>query len=67
MDTHKRRTGLAVTVVLTEWRTKFRRAMNENENKASGIAVDSLLNYETVKHYNAEQLELKRYKDAILL
>ena len=39
--------------------------MNELDNFARAIGMDSLLNYETVKHYNAEQLEKKRYDDAM--
>ncbi|VDK57778.1 unnamed protein product [Anisakis simplex] len=56
---------LFVTVLLTEWRTKFRRDMNERENRSRTIGVDSLLNYETVKYYNAEQLEVKRFADSV--
>ena len=40
---------LAVTISLTEWRSKYRKAMNQSENKASAIGVDSLINYETIK------------------
>ncbi|KAI9218496.1 P-loop containing nucleoside triphosphate hydrolase protein [Blastocladiella britannica] len=53
------------TVVLTEWRTKFRREMIELDNKTSQIGVDSLLNFETVKYYGAEQFEIQRYDKAI--
>lgn len=38
----------ACTVLITEWRTKYRREMNEEDNKAKSRAVDSLLNFETV-------------------
>lgn len=55
-----------VTITVTEWRTKFRRAMIELDNSARTKAVDSLLNFETVKYYNAESFEINRYKDAIL-
>ncbi|VDL81038.1 unnamed protein product [Nippostrongylus brasiliensis] len=48
---------LVVTIYVTEWRTKFRRDMNEKENASSAIATDSLLNYETVKYYSNEQYE----------
>ena len=51
---------------MTEWRTKFRRSMNESENKTRTRAVDSLLNFETVKYYGAEEHEVKQYKEAIL-
>lgn len=40
--------SLALTIVVTEWRTKFRRAMNMQENATRARAVDSLLNFETV-------------------
>ncbi|VDM43841.1 unnamed protein product [Toxocara canis] len=56
---------IALTIILTEWRTKFRRDMNERENTSRAIGVDSLLNYETVKYYNAEQLEVQRFADSI--
>ncbi|KAK2108441.1 ATP-binding cassette sub- B member 6, mitochondrial [Saguinus oedipus] len=57
---------LALTIVVTEWRTKFRRAMNTQENAARARAVDSLLNFETVKYYNAEGYEVERYREAII-
>ena len=57
---------LALTFTLTEWRTKFRRQMNTMDNNQRTKAVDSLLNFETVKYYNAEQYEIDRYQDAIL-
>ncbi|XP_017390707.1 ATP-binding cassette sub-family B member 6, mitochondrial isoform X1 [Cebus imitator] len=57
---------LALTIVVTEWRTKFRRAMNSQENAARARAVDSLLNFETVKYYNAEGYEVERYREAII-
>jgi ABC-type transport system involved in Fe-S cluster assembly fused permease/ATPase subunit len=41
--------------------------MNECENKSTSIGVDSLLNYETIKYYNAEDLEVQRYKDAYMM
>uniref|UniRef100_A0A914D2Y3 ATP-binding cassette sub-family B member 6, mitochondrial n=1 Tax=Acrobeloides nanus TaxID=290746 RepID=A0A914D2Y3_9BILA len=56
---------IIITIFITQWRTKFRRLMNELDNFARAIGMDSLLNYETVKHYNAEQLEKKRYDDAM--
>lgn len=55
-----------VTITVTEWRTKYRRSMIELDNYARTKAVDSLLNFETVKYYNAEGFEINRYKDAIL-
>ncbi|KNE72455.1 hypothetical protein AMAG_16499 [Allomyces macrogynus ATCC 38327] len=53
------------TVVITEWRTKFRRSMIELDNRTSQIGVDSLLNFETVKYYGAEEFEIQRYEKAI--
>jgi len=50
---------------VTEWRTKLQREMNEVDNRAIGRAVDSLLNYETVKYFGAEEREARRYDEAI--
>uniref|UniRef100_A0A8C4QZD0 ATP-binding cassette sub-family B member 6 n=1 Tax=Eptatretus burgeri TaxID=7764 RepID=A0A8C4QZD0_EPTBU len=55
-----------VTITITEWRTKYRREMNTKDNETSAKAVDSLLNFETVKYYNAESYEVERYNKAIL-
>ena len=49
------------TVKVTEWRTHFRREMNQLDSEANSHAVDSLINYETVKYFNNEQFEAKRY------
>lgn len=57
---------LYTTITLTEWRTAFRRKMNELDNFARTKAVDSLLNFETVKYYNAEGFEVDRYDKAIV-
>ncbi|XP_006890304.1 PREDICTED: ATP-binding cassette sub-family B member 6, mitochondrial [Elephantulus edwardii] len=57
---------LILTIVVTEWRAKFRRAMNTQENATQARAVDSLLNFETVKYYNAEGYEVERYREAII-
>jgi len=54
---------IAWTVAITEWRTKFYRASVEADTKASARAVDSLLNYETVKYFNNERHEARRYDD----
>jgi ATP-binding cassette, subfamily B, heavy metal transporter len=60
-------TGVAValyaafTVGVTEWRTKFRIQMNESDSAAHGKAIDALLNYETVKYFNNEEFETRRY------
>ncbi|GAA0761210.1 ATP-binding cassette subfamily B protein [Erythromicrobium ramosum] len=53
-----------VTRAITEWRTKLRREMNELDGKALYRAVDSLLNYETVKYFGAEKREEARYSQA---
>jgi ATP-binding cassette subfamily B protein len=50
---------------VTEWRAQVQRDMNDVDNKAIGRAVDSLLNYETVKYFGAEEREAKRYDEAI--
>ena len=47
---------LAFTIIITEWRTKFRREMNEKDNAAKAKAVDSLLNFETVSMRFTNQL-----------
>ncbi|GAB1603488.1 ATP-binding cassette sub-family B member 6, mitochondrial-like [Argonauta hians] len=57
---------LATTIVITEWRTKYRRNMNIKDNEANAKAVDSLLNFETVKYYNNSSLEVDRYQEAIV-
>ncbi len=53
------------TVVVTEWRTQFRRRMNELESVGQTRAIDSLLNYETVKYFNNEAYEATRYDEAL--
>ncbi|MBL6596109.1 MAG: ABC transporter ATP-binding protein/permease [Candidatus Puniceispirillum sp.] len=53
------------TVRVTEWRIKFRREMNTADETAATRAVDSLLNYETVKYFNAEDVEATRYDKAM--
>ncbi|KAI9030671.1 hypothetical protein CLU79DRAFT_730969 [Phycomyces nitens] len=57
---------LYATVKLTEWRNNFRREMNTIDNDARAKAVDSLLNFETVKYYGNEEYEIERYKNAIV-
>jgi ATP-binding cassette, subfamily B, heavy metal transporter len=52
---------IAFTVTVTEWRTKFRRQMNEYDSTAHSKAIDALINYETVKYFNNEDFEAKRY------
>jgi len=56
---------IAFTLTVTNWRTRFRREVNELDARASSNAVDSLLNYETVKYFNNEEFEARRY-DATL-
>ena len=57
---------LGSTILITEWRTKYRRNMNRLDNEKSAKAVDSLLNFETVKYYGAEKHEVMNYRNAIL-
>jgi ATP-binding cassette subfamily B protein len=54
---------ITFTVTVTEWRTKFRKEMNELDSKAHSRAIDSLLNYETVKYFNNEEFEARRYDE----
>jgi ATP-binding cassette subfamily B protein len=54
---------IAFTVTVTEWRTAFRRAMNEQDSKANTKALDALLNYETVKYFSNESFEQARYDE----
>jgi ATP-binding cassette subfamily B protein len=56
---------IAYTMLVTEWRIKFRRAMNEEDSRANTRAVDSLLNYETVKYFGNEEHEARRYDSAM--
>lgn len=53
------------TLSVTEWRMHFRHEMNACDSKANGLAVDSLLNYETVKYFNNEAFELRRYDNVM--
>ncbi|KAM6955074.1 ATP-binding cassette sub-family B member 6 [Lycodopsis pacificus] len=57
---------LTCTILITEWRTKYRREMNNHDNSAKSRAVDSLLNFETVKYYCAEDYEVRCFEEAIL-
>ncbi|MCY7370649.1 MAG: ABC transporter ATP-binding protein/permease [Polaromonas sp.] len=56
-----------VTVTVTEWRTQFRKAMNALDSSAHSRAIDSLLNYETVKYFNNEEFEARRYDENLAL
>ena len=53
------------TLRVTEWRIKYRRDMNESDQSANTKAVDSLLNFETVKYFNNEEHEARRYDVAL--
>ena len=52
---------ITFTIVVTNWRTHFRRTANELDSAANSRAVDSLINYETVKYFNNEEFEAQRY------
>ena len=54
---------ISFTITMTEWRTQFRKRMNELDSKAHTRAIDSLLNFETVKYFNNEEFEALRYDD----
>ncbi len=56
---------IAYTLAVTEWRLKYRRQMNETDQEASTRAIDSLLNYETVKYFGNEQYEANRFDQAL--
>ena len=56
---------ITFTVLVTEWRTHFRRTMNELDSKANTRAIDSLLNYETVKYFGNEEWEAQRYDQSL--
>ena len=53
------------TMLVTEWRIKFRRMMNEEDSRANTRAIDSLLNYETVKYFGNEEHEARRFDVAM--
>jgi ATP-binding cassette subfamily B protein len=56
---------IIVTMMITEWRMKYRIQMNQMDSKANSQAVDSLLNYETVKYFGNEQWEMNRYNETL--
>jgi ATP-binding cassette subfamily B protein len=56
---------IVFTISVTEWRTQFRRSMNELDSKANTRAIDSLLNYETVKYFSNESFETRRYDETL--
>ena len=57
---------IAFTIGITEWRTKFRQQANVLDSQAHTVAVDSLINHETVKYFNNEEREAERYDSALL-
>jgi ABC-type transport system involved in Fe-S cluster assembly fused permease/ATPase subunit len=56
---------IAFTILVTNWRTQFRKQMNEFDSTAHTKAIDSLLNYETVKYFNNEDYEAHRYDESL--
>lgn len=56
---------IAFTLAITEWRMEYRHAMNKLDSQANNQAFDSLINYETVKYFGNERLELKRFDDTL--
>jgi ABC-type transport system involved in Fe-S cluster assembly fused permease/ATPase subunit len=56
---------IAFTVIVTNWRTHFRRTMNDLDSKANTKAIDSLINYETVKYFGNEDYESRRYDEGL--
>ncbi|HZV64732.1 MAG TPA: ABC transporter ATP-binding protein/permease [Telluria sp.] len=58
-------TYIAFTVLVTDWRTHFRRTMNDLDSKANTKAIDSLINYETVKYFGNEDYEARRYDEGL--
>lgn len=56
---------IAWTLTVTEWRTQFRRTMNESDGEAHSKAIDSLLNYETVKYFGNEEHEARRFDQSL--
>ncbi len=57
---------IAFTVSVTEWRMEIRRRANELDSKANSRAIDSLLNYETVKYFGNEEYEARRYDEQLV-
>ncbi|HEY6281804.1 MAG TPA: ABC transporter ATP-binding protein/permease [Burkholderiales bacterium] len=56
---------IVFTLMVTEWRMVFRRTMNDSDSKANTRAIDSLLNYETVKYFGNEEWEARRYDEGL--
>ncbi|XP_067635780.1 ATP-binding cassette sub-family B member 6 [Eurosta solidaginis] len=57
---------ILATILVTEWRTQYQRRMNLADNEQRARSVDSLINFETVKYYGAEQYEVEEYRKAII-
>lgn len=53
------------TFAITQWRTRFRKEMNDLDAQAASVSLDSLINYETVKYFNNEKLEVDRYSKVL--
>ncbi len=58
-------TYISFTIFITDWRTHFRRTMNDLDSKANTKAIDSLINYETVKYFGNEDYEARRYDEGL--
>ena len=56
---------IVYTITVTEWRTAFRKEMNELDSKANSKAIDSLINYETVKYFGNKRFEADRYDKSL--
>jgi len=56
---------IVFTLAVTEWRLKFRREMNQKDSEANTKAIDSLLNFETVKYFGNEQHEYRRFEESL--
>ena len=56
---------VAYTFAITQWRTRYRQLMNEVDTEANAKAIDSLLNYETVKYFGNEEHEARRFDEAL--
>jgi len=56
---------IAYTLAITEWRITFRRRMNQSDSEANTKAIDSLINYETVKYFGNEEHEARRFDEAL--
>lgn len=55
-----------VTILITQWRKKYREASNKHDNEFHEKATDSIINYETVKYFTGETFEIKRYTDSVI-